>query len=184
MPEHVCPWWLGYFLASPVRRLFCSPPEILEPYVHEGMIVLEPGPGMGFFTLDLARMVGASGRVIAVDVQTKMLDGLRRRAAKAGLLPRVDIRLARAESMGLSDLTGSIDFALAFAVVHEVPSAATFFAEIAAALKSGAGLLLVEPAGRVKNAQFEAELTLAAQAGLKLESLPAIGRSHAALLRK
>jgi ubiquinone/menaquinone biosynthesis C-methylase UbiE len=37
------------------------------------MTVLEPGPGMGFFTLELARRVGAPGRVIAVDIQPKMI---------------------------------------------------------------------------------------------------------------
>ena len=38
------------------------------------MTVLEVGPGMGFFTLDIASKVGKSGKVIAVDVQSKMLD--------------------------------------------------------------------------------------------------------------
>jgi ubiquinone/menaquinone biosynthesis C-methylase UbiE len=47
------------------------------------MTVLEPGPGMGAFTLELARLVGSSGRVVAVDVQSKMLDGLKRRAKRA-----------------------------------------------------------------------------------------------------
>ncbi len=58
MPERVCPWWLGYFLASPIRRLWQNPAQILRPYVREGMTVLEPGPGMVFFTLELARLVG------------------------------------------------------------------------------------------------------------------------------
>ncbi len=53
--EKVCPWWAGYFLASPLRQLFQDPAKILAPYVREGMTVLEPGPGMGFFTLELAR---------------------------------------------------------------------------------------------------------------------------------
>jgi ubiquinone/menaquinone biosynthesis C-methylase UbiE len=39
---------------------------------------------MGFFTLELARMVGAAGRVVAVDVQPKMISRLKRRLAKAG----------------------------------------------------------------------------------------------------
>ena len=51
MAERVCPWWLGYLLASPMRRWLEDPVDILAPYVHEGMTVLEPGPGMGFFTL-------------------------------------------------------------------------------------------------------------------------------------
>jgi len=50
------------------------------------MTVLEPGPGMGFFTIPPARLVGASGRVVAVDLQRKMIAGLKLRAAKAGAL--------------------------------------------------------------------------------------------------
>ena len=91
-----------------------DPAKILAPYVREGMTVLEPGPGMGFFTLELARRVGASGRVVAVDIQPRMLDGLKRRAAKAGLLDRLDIRMAEAGSMGLVGLTATVDFALVF----------------------------------------------------------------------
>ena len=49
------------------------------------MTVLEPGPGMGFFTLELARIVGPEGRVVAVDVQPKMVEGLQKRARRAGL---------------------------------------------------------------------------------------------------
>ena len=94
MAKRVCPWWLGYFLASPLRRLVYDPASILAPYVRSGTTVLEPGPGMGFFTLELARRVGDSGRVVAVDVQPRMLAGLKRRAAKAGVLDRVDVRLA------------------------------------------------------------------------------------------
>jgi hypothetical protein len=51
MEERVCPWWLGYLLASPVRRLSQDPGAILAPYVREGATVLAPGPGMGFLTL-------------------------------------------------------------------------------------------------------------------------------------
>lgn len=91
MAHRVCPWWLGYLLASPLRRLMANPRKLLEPYVHEGMTVLEPGPGMSFFTLELARLLGASGRVVALDIQSKMLDGLKRRLAKAGFLERVNI---------------------------------------------------------------------------------------------
>ena len=184
MPHVVCPWWLGYFLVSPVRRLWQDPARILAPYVRDGMTVLEPGPGMGFFTLDLARMVGPSGRVVAVDIQPRMLARLQRRAARAGLAERIDARLAGPDSMPLDDLAGAADFALAFAMVHELPSAARFFAQTAAALKPGAQLLLVEPGGHVKAAAFDDELKLAAGAGLVLADRPKVGRSHAALLKK
>ncbi len=185
MADHkVCPWWLGYLLACPLRRLAQDPARILTPYVHNGMTVLEPGPGMGFFTLELARMVGAAGRVVAVDVQPKMISRLRRRLAKAGLLGRVDARLAGADSMALADLTGTIDFVLAFAVVHELPMADRFFAETARTLKPGGILLLAEPLGHVGATEFGQQLALAAQVGLKVIERPSVRRSRAAVLTR
>lgn len=185
MAEHVCPWWLGYLLASPVRRWISESPEkLLAPYVREGMTVLEPGPGMGFFTLPLAVLAGPRGRIVAVDIQPKMLDELRRRAQKAGLSPRIETRLAQAASMGLEDLKGAVDFVLAFAMVHEMPSAERFFAEAAATLRPGGLLLLAEPAGHVTPEGFEKELVAARKAGLEPVSRPEIRHSLAAVLRQ
>jgi len=182
--HRVCPWWLGYWLASPLRQIMYKPSQVLAAHVRPGMTVLEPGPGMGFFTLELARLAGSSGRVVAVDIQPRMLSGLRRRAAKAGLLERVDARLAKPDTMGLSDLAGAVDFTLAFAVVHELPAVAAFFREVALASKPGARLLLVEPVGHVTAADFDAELRVARDAGFVLLESPSVRRSHAALLEK
>ena len=184
MAHRVCPWWLGYWLACPMRRLWQNPREILAPFVREGQLVLEPGPGMGFFSLELARLVGKSGRVFAVDIQSKMLEGLKRRAVKAGYGDRIEARLGSAESMGISDLAGAIDFTLAFAVVHEFPDPMRFFTEIAAVSKTNATLLLAEPKGHVKEQAFEAELNAAFGTGFKLADRLAIGHSHAVLLQK
>jgi len=181
---HVCPWWIGYLLASPVRRILYQPAKVLAAYVRPGMTVLEPGPGMGFFTLELARLAGGSGRVIAVDVQSRMLDELKRRAAKAGVLDRLDARLAALESLGLADLDGAVDFTLAFAVVHELPAAAPFFREVARASKPGARLLFAEPKGHVTDSMFDAELWAARDAGFAPAEAPFLRRSHAALLQR
>jgi SAM-dependent methyltransferase len=86
--------------------------------------------------------------------------------------------------MGLQDLRGRVDFALAMAVVHEMPSSRRFFAEIAEAMKHGATLLLAEPSGHVRKADFDAELRDAAAAGLEVTDHPLIRRSQTALLRK
>lgn len=184
MPHRVCPWWLGYFLASPVRRLMLDPGAVVGPFVREGMTVLEPGPGMGFFTIEMARLVGTSGRVVAVDIQPKMLAGLQRRAAKAGVASRVEARQASADSLCVGDLQGRVDFTLAFAVVHEMPSASRFFAEAAQVSKPGAALLLVEPAGHVKEEEFKAELEAAAKAGFAFAEKRQIRRSQAVVLKK
>lgn len=184
MSHRVCPWWIGYLLLSPIRRWLYKPETILSPYVHEGMTVLEPGPGMGFFTVPLARLVGASGRVVAIDLQPKMIQALKRRAEKTNVLDRVHARVNSADTLGIDDLTGKVDFTLAFAMVHELPDAARFFAEVSRASKPGAHLLLAEPKGHVDDAKFAAELAAAAASHLQLKARPEIRRSHAALLVK
>jgi len=157
---------------------------MLKPLVREGMTVFEPGPGMGFFTIPIARLVGSSGRVIAVDVQSKMIAGLKRRAAKAGLLDRIDARVTSTDTLKVDDLAGKVDFTLAFAVVHEFPDSNPFFSQIAMVLKPGAQLLLVEPRGHVDDAKFALELKAAAAESLAVIGHPAIKRSHSALLLK
>ncbi len=184
MKHRVCPWWLGYWLLNPFRKLGQNPSKILSPHVREGMTVLEPGPGMGFFTLDLARRVGPGGRVIAVDVQAKMIGKLTQRMAKAGLADRLDARLASPESLGIGDLRGAVDLTVAFYVVHEFPDYEEFFAEVAEASKPGALILLAEPKGHVEAASFDAELDAAAKAGFAVTERPTIRRSLAALLQK
>ncbi len=184
MGHRVCPWWLGYFLISPLRRLQLNPETVLRRFVREGMTVLEPGPGMGFFTVPLARLVGSTGRVVALDVQPKMVEKLKRRLTKNGLGKRVDARLVAADSLAINDLAGKVDFTLAFAMVHEMPSAAHFFAETAMASKAGAHLLLVEPAGHVTAEEFATELRDAAQSGFKVLDRPHVRRSQAAVLQR
>jgi ubiquinone/menaquinone biosynthesis C-methylase UbiE len=184
MGKHVCPWYLGYFLINPARRFVQNPETILRPYVKKGMRVLEVGPGMGFFSLPIARLVGETGRVFTVDLQKKMLDRLERRAVKAGLSSRLEIRLCSESSLQLEDLSGSIDFALTFAVVHEVQDQKHLFRQVSEALNKGGLLLVSEPEGHVKKTEFEATLSLAKDFGMKIIDEPKIWRSHSSVLEK
>jgi SAM-dependent methyltransferase len=182
MSGAVCPWWLGYVIAAPWRRLWQDPRTLLHPFIAEGMTVLEPGPGMGFFTLEAARLVGPNGHVVAVDIQPRMLETLRRRAVKAGLLARIDARLSQGDGMGVDDLEGRVDFVLAFAVVHELPDAGRFFSEAHDVMKPKARLLLVEPRMHVSETAFAATLRLAEGAGLEIQDRPPVSMSRSATL--
>lgn len=185
MARQAMPWWLGYLLLSPLRRwIGGDPEELLRPYLHAGMTVLEPGPGMGFFTLPMAAMTGPHGRIVAVDIQPHMLAELRRRAQKAGLRARIDTRLATLDSMGLADLKGKVDFVLAFAMVHEMPSAEGFFAQASEALKPRGLMLLAEPRGHVSQALFETEVAAARESGLKMVTRLKVRHSWAAVLQQ
>jgi 2-polyprenyl-3-methyl-5-hydroxy-6-metoxy-1,4-benzoquinol methylase len=73
MAKHVCPVWVGHFLASPLRKLLNNPKSMLGKHVIKDMIVLDIGCAMGFFSLPLAEMVGAKGKVICIDLQEKRM---------------------------------------------------------------------------------------------------------------
>jgi len=182
MAGRVCPPWIGYLLLSPLRKLLEDPDKMLGRFVRDGMVVLEPGCGMGYFTLPLARMVGPEGRVVAVELQGKMLSVLSRRADKAGLSDRIELRQAGDEGLGVEDLSGEVDFAAAIHLVHEIPDQASFFAQVWKALKPGGKLLVVEPKGHVSLDRFKQSVAAARQTGFKRESLPGKAGDRKALL--
>lgn len=182
MADHICPPWVGRLLLSPLRNLVENPKKILGPFVREGMVVLEPGCAMGFFTLPLAKMVGPEGKIVAVDIQPKMLTNLERRVRKKGLIDRVEIREASSAGLGIDDFTGSVDFCFVVHVAHEVPDQILFFKEIADALKPGARLLVIEPRGHVSEEDFEVSLSAAEAAGLRRIESPDVQGDRRALL--
>ena len=184
MPGRVCPPWIGYFLLNPLRKLFENPDKMLGQFVRDGMVVLEPGCGMGYFTLALARMVGPEGRVVAVELQGKMLSVLGRRASRSGLSDRIELRQTGAEGLRVEDLSGEVDFAAAIHLVHEIPDQGAFFAQVWNILKPGCRLLVLEPKGHISLDQFEQTVATAKQIGFKREAfLGKAGDRKALLIR-
>lgn len=141
-------------LISPLRRLVTDPGELLRGLVRPGMTVLDAGSAMGYFTLPLARLVGDTGHVVAVDLQRRMIDALTRRARRAGLAGRIDARVCTGRSLMVGDLAGRAHFALAFAVLHEVPDRDHFIDEVRAVLRRDGTLLLGEPKSQVPGGPF------------------------------
>ncbi len=177
----VCPAWLAGSLLSPIRRLFQNPKNILKGLAQPGQCAADFGCGPGFFTLEMARLVGPSGRVYAIDVQEEMLAIVRSRSAAMGILDRIVPVQVKEEKLGLA---AQFDLVLLFWMVHEVPDRAVFLAEVAATLKPGGLCLLAEPRVHVSKDDFAETLQLARRAGLtKIKDLR-IGISRAALLQK
>lgn len=183
MAEYVCPWWAGYFIDNALRRLLHNPERIAGPYVRPGMTVLDLGCGMGIFSIAMARMVGPQGRVIAADLQQRMLDALVRRAERAGLADRIRAHRCEADRIGFEG-PGTIDFALAFAMVHEVPGTASFLGQVSELLKPGARFLVAEPRLHVSRAAFAAMIELADRVGLAPVEEPHVRWCQTVVLRK
>jgi ubiquinone/menaquinone biosynthesis C-methylase UbiE len=168
---HVCPWWGGYFIDNRLRRLLHNPEELVGPYVKPGMTVMDVGCGMGLFSLAMAKMVGDSGNVIAVDLQQKMLDVLQERAENAGLANRIRTHRCEPDRLGIE---GPVDFALAFAMVHEVPDAGRLLTEIHSCLKPSGRFFVGEPRIHVPGRAFAAMVSTAGDVGLKVLEEPRV----------
>jgi ubiquinone/menaquinone biosynthesis C-methylase UbiE len=136
---------------------------------------------MGYFTIPLAKLVGEKGKVIAADLQQPMLDGVKRKATKAGVLDRISLLLTASDCIGIRE---PIDFCLTFWMVHEVPDRARFINEIAAILKPGGLWLIAEPKMHVSTKDFNQTLEIAKSAGLSAVDRPGIFISNAVVLRK
>lgn len=181
---HTCPVWIGYLLASPLRRLFENPTTLVLPLVKPGQRILELGPGLGFFTVPMAKAVGDDGKVVCVDVQADMLERLGKRLEKRALRDRVLLRQCGHDDLGLEDAQGSFDVAIAVHVVHETPAPAVTVRGLAASLKRGGQLLLLEPPGHCSRALWNDENTAAEQSGLVRIPHPSVERRLLSLWRK
>jgi ubiquinone/menaquinone biosynthesis C-methylase UbiE len=178
---HVCPWWLCFTFDNIFRKLIHDPYKILSSYIKAGDMILDVGPGMGYFTIPMAKMAGVNGRVIAADIQEKMLLALKKRAEHASVDKRVIMHLSSPDSLGIKE---HVDFILAFWMVHEVPERKKFLTELFSLLKDNGKFLLVEPGIHVTKANFAETVNLAVQAGFTISARPEIFLSRSVLFRK
>ncbi len=177
--EHVCPWWACYLFDNPVRKLFHDPYKMLSPYVKQGFTVIDIGPGMGYFTIPLLKLVGKEGKVIAVDIQEKMLAVLKRRAIKAGVDSHLITHLSKPDDFGLKE---KADFIVAFWMLHEVTDQLRFLKGVKKLMKRFARVLIVEPRLHVTKTAFDRTIRMAQESGLEIQAYPTVSLSRAILL--
>ena len=178
--NRVCPVGRAGILDNRIRRWLQNPRKILQPYIEEGMTVLDVGCGPGFFSIDIAQMVGKAGRVIASDLQEGMLQKLRDKIEGTELERRIALHKCEENKIGVSE---NVDFALSFYVVHGVPNQKEFFMEIGSILKPNGKVLIVEPPFRVSKTGFEETIRKARDAGLMVVERPKVFFSRTAILK-
>jgi len=179
--KRICPVERAGSLDNGIRRWLQNPQKILKPYIKEGMTVLDIGCGPGFFSIDMAQMVGESGRVIASDLQEGMLQKVRKKIKGTELEKRITLLKCEKNKIGISEY---VDFVLLFYMVHEVPNKEALFNEIGTILKQNGQILIVEPPFHVSKLAFEGTVKIAKNIGFIDIEGPNVLFSKTVILKK
>jgi ubiquinone/menaquinone biosynthesis C-methylase UbiE len=176
---YVCPVVFAGTLDNFFRRLVHKPRKMLEPYISKGMTVLDLGCGPGFFTVELAQLVGEEGKIVAADIQQGMLDKMAARIRGTDVEKRVEIHLCQPDRIGISQ---KVDFVLAFWMVHEVPDQKGMFEEIKSILNPGGRIWIIEPKMHVTGKSFKNIIAMTELTGLEIIERPKVSLSRSMLL--
>jgi ubiquinone/menaquinone biosynthesis C-methylase UbiE len=178
--NRVCPVELAGSLDNKIRKWIQNPQKILAPYIKEGMKVLDIGCGPGFFSIELAKMVGKNGKVFSFDLQEGMLQKIRNKIHGTELEERIILIKSEEDEINTPE---KVDFILAFYMVHEVPNKNRLFEALKNVLEEKGQLLIVEPKlFHVTKKDFGLTMQIAEKAGFKVTQGPKLLLSFSAIL--
>lgn len=131
-----------------VSSSFMDPQKIVDSFgIDSGNIVADFGSGAGYFTLPLAKAVGAKGKIFAVDVLPSALDVVSKKAGMENLtnIEIVQSDLEKENSTKIMD--SSVDFVIISNLLFQLENKANIFREAKRVLKSGGKLIVIDWTG-------------------------------------
>jgi ubiquinone/menaquinone biosynthesis C-methylase UbiE len=179
--DNVCSVEHAGALDLKIRRLFHNPEKIVRPYIIEGMTVLDVGCGPGYFTLEMARLAGNMGNLVAVDLQEGMLEIVKKKINKTSLENNIELHQCQKNEIGL---TKKFDFILVFWMLHETPDINLFLKELYSLLKPAGKILIAEPNFHVSKKEFIKSKMEMSSIGFKIIEEPHIFFSRSVVLSK
>jgi len=133
--------WVDVF-DDPARDAWQKPDAVLAALeVKPGMTVADLGAGTGYFSVRLAKAVGDNGKVLAIDVEPKLVDHIKERAAKANLTQVVAV-LAPVDDPTLP--ARGVDLVLIVDTWHHIDDRLAYLPKLAAGLKPGGRVAVVD----------------------------------------
>jgi len=167
--KRVCPVEIAGSLDNRFRRLIQNPARMLKPYITEGMIVLDLGCGPGFFSIEMAKLINGSGKVIAADLQEGMLEKVNNKIAGTNIEQYIKLHKCGENKIGLTE---KVDFVLACYMVHEVPDQENLFLELKSILNPGGKIYIIEPPFHVSKKAFEKMAEMLTNIGFEITERP------------
>ncbi|MDX6608519.1 MAG: hypothetical protein QOF85_444 [Solirubrobacterales bacterium] len=169
-------WWRKNPSACPYGQRFWV--EAPHPIITRGRLrsvlspqpaerILEIGPGVGYYTVDMAEWVGPGGKIEIFDLQQEFLDHTISRAAERGL---ANVVPTQGDATALPFEDDSMDAVVLTAVLGEIPDPVEALRQIQRVLKSSGRLIVGELFG---DPHFTTQGSLkrqAAEAGLAWKS--------------
>jgi len=177
---NVCSHKRAGFFDSKIRKLFQNPKKILSPYIDKKMTALDLGCGPGFFTIEMAKLVGKNGKVVGADLQKEMLSKLKSKIEGTDFEDIIELHNTQKDSIGLKE---KFDFILVFYMLHEVPNQDKTLKELHDLLNDQGKILIVEPKGHVSKKDFEKSIRLMEQY-FKTFKGPKVFYSYSVILEK
>jgi len=177
--QRICPVENAGGLDNSIRRFLQNPQKLLKPFIHEGMTVLDMGCGPGFFSIEIAKLLSNSGKVIAADLQDGMLEKVNKKIKGTDLEQRIVLHKCQEDKIGVTE---NVDFVLAFYMIHEVPDQNKLFEELKSILKPNGKIYIIEPKFHVSKKSFDDMINKLKSKGFEILESPKIFFSRTVLV--
>ncbi|MEZ6030053.1 MAG: methyltransferase domain-containing protein [Hyphomonadaceae bacterium] len=153
------------WLLHPLRRSIMSPKRIVGRLALKPTdSVLEIGPGPGWFSPEIARLV-PQGRLVLFDVQREMLALAEQRLKQSG---HANAEFVSGDAIDLPFDRAEFDAVLLVTVLGEIGDPGRALREIARVLRPGGRIVITEQLGDPDHVRRDALAAMAAAAGLRI----------------
>jgi ubiquinone/menaquinone biosynthesis C-methylase UbiE len=176
----VCPVGIAGLLDSNFRKFFHNPNKILKPFIKKDIIAVDIGCGPGVFSIEIAKLMEGTGKVISVDMQQGMLDIIKKNITGKSYEKSIVLHKCTQNSLNLKE---TVDFVLMFYMVHEVPNRENLFNEVLPLINKNGLIMIVEP-GLVSKKEFNGMVDSIKEKGFEEYEKPKIPLSKGIVLKK
>lgn len=140
-PERTAEEWIRS-LENPARDEWQQPERVVESLrLKPGQSVADIGAGSGYFSVRIAREVGPTGKVFAVDIDKGLIDHLSKRGREEKLPQLVPVLSEPGDPRLAAE---SVDLVFICNVIHHIENRGDYYAKLKRALKPGGRLAIVD----------------------------------------